>query len=371
VSKSPNILYIFTDQQTADAMSCADNADVHTPNMDRLAARGVRFTDAYCSFPLCIPSRMSMLTGLYPHETGVGAMTFDTGQPGYRGFLQRDCVTVAEALRPAGYRTAMVGKWHLSLTESPENHMAWLNRQAMFDRPFSDVATYPVHRGFEQHYGIIWGVVNFFDPFSLVHNQTPIKTVPEDYYITDALNEHAVKFVEQYSGGDEPFFLYVAHTAPHWPLHARPEDIEKYKETYTVGWDAIRKARYERQVKMGLIDPDDAVLTPSLGNEQAWADEPHQAWEARCMAVHAAMIDRVDQGIGQLIAKLKETGEFENTLIFVLSDNGASPERPGRPGFDRVRRRRTPASAACGPTPRTRRTATGRPSRTKAASARP
>ncbi len=152
--------------------------EVHTPNIDALAADGLRF-QAFYNTGRCCPTRASLMTGLYPHQAGVGRMTFDAGLPGYRGQLSRNAVTIAEVLRTAGYRTAMVGKWHLSLTQSGPGHLRFLNNQAILDR-FADPASYPVGRGFEEHYGIIWGVVNYFDPFSLVHNTEPIREVPDD-----------------------------------------------------------------------------------------------------------------------------------------------------------------------------------------------
>jgi arylsulfatase len=228
----------------------------------------------------------------------------------------------------------MVGKWHVSLTQMLDDHMKHLNNQVIRST-FSDPATYPVARGFEEHYGVIWGVVNYFDPFSLVHNTQAIHSVPDDYYITDAFSDHAVEYVEKYSRDGEPFFLYLAYTAPHWPLHAPRQDIERYRGTYQPGWEAIRQARYERQVAMGLIDPATARLNQRQPDRPAWPENPTQTWDAGAMAVHAAMIDRVDQGVGRIVARLEQLGLLDNTLILVLSDNGASPEIPVRPGFDR------------------------------------
>jgi arylsulfatase len=200
--------------------------------------------------------------------------------------------------------------------------------------PFSPLENYPCNRGFQEHWGVIWGVVNYFDPFSLVHNEEPIEEVPDDFYITDFITEKSVELIETYSHGPKPFFLYVAHTAPHWPLHALPEDIMKYKDTYNIGWDSIRKNRYERMLQMGLIDRETYPL-PENSSGLKWEDCTNKEYESACMAVHAAMIDRVDQGVGQIIQKLKETRQYNNTLIMVLSDNGASPERGHKPGFDR------------------------------------
>ncbi len=307
--------------------------EVETPNIDALANGGVRFTNFY-NTGRCCPTRAALLTGVYPHQAGLGRMTFRTDAPGYQGELGRNVVTIAEVLKAAGYQTGMVGKWHLSLTEERGEHMRHLNNQEIYET-FADPATYPVGRGFDEHYGVIWGVVNFFDPFSLVDGVEPIREVPDDFYLTDALSDRAVDMVGRFAEQEEPFFLYLAHCAPHWPLHALPEDIAKYEEVYHVPWRELREARYQRQLEMGLLDANTAPLSQQEGGTP-WVEHPHQDWEARRMACHAAMIDRVDQGVGRLVARLRETGELDNTLILVLSDNGASREEPGNPGFDRV-----------------------------------
>ncbi len=329
----PNILVVLVDDMGWSDLGCY-GGEIQTPNIDALASGGLRFS-AFYNTGRCCPTRASLLTGLYPHQAGVGRMTFDKNLPGYRGQLAPNTVTIAEILKGAGYRTAMAGKWHLSLTKELENHMKNLNNQVIRET-FSDPATYPIARGFEEHYGIIWGVINYFDPFSLVHNTEAIRSVPGDYYITDAFSDQAVKYIEKYARGDEPFFLYLAHCAPHWPLHALPEDIEKYRDTYKAGWQAIREARHRRQLAMGLFDSDTTPLSQRFNSNKAWAGNATRVWDARAMACHAAMIDRVDQGMGRIIKKLKELDEYENTLIFFLSDNGASREEPGGPGFDRV-----------------------------------
>jgi len=318
--------------------------EIHTPNLDLLAANGIRFTSFY-NAGRCCPTRASLLTGLYPHQTGIGQMTFDKGEeyPGYRGFLKENTVTIAEVLKEAGYSTGMVGKWHVSPTffkgdrknDKNEQHMTWLNRQGFYEDDFADVQTYPTARGFEKYYGNIWGVVNYFDPFSLVDQTQPVKEVPKDYYLTDAISDKAVDYIETFSKQDKPFFLYVAHCAPHWPLHAQPEDIKKYEKTYQVGWDAIREQRFKKQKELGLFKKETLDLSPPVKREISWKKEPNQQWEAQIMGTHAAMVDRVDQGLGSILAKLKETGELDNTLILFLSDNGASPERYGMPGNDR------------------------------------
>lgn len=339
----PNIVLILADDLGFSDIGCY-GGEIHTPNIDYLAANGIRFSQFY-NTSRCCPSRASLLTGLYSHQAGIGQMTDDTHQPGYRGYLTENTVTLAEVLKQAGYHTAMTGKWHVSNTitqADPAEQLRWLNHKVDYPA-FSPLEQYPVNRGFEKYFGTLWGVVDFFDPFSLVSGTTPVKTVPPGYYHTDALNDSAVAYIHAFSKEDKPFFLYVAENAPHWPLMALPEDIAKYKDTYTAGWDAIRKQRYKKLVQSGLINPSTAPLSPRQDNDLLWKDNPDKEWDARAMAVHAAMIDRMDQGIGRIIKALKETGRLSNTLIVFLSDNGASPELCANfgPGFDRPGETRT------------------------------
>ena len=266
----------------------------------------------------------SLLTGLYQHQAGIGRMTFDEHLPGYRGTLSRNAVTIAEVLKESGYATSMVGKWHVAETPLRKDQREWLAHHVFHDT-FSDLCHYPVNRGFDSHYGIIYGVVDYFDPFSLVEGEVPVKEVPEGYYITQALSDRAAKEVEEYAKDDKPFFMYLAYTAPHWPLQALPEDIKKYEDTYKVGWETIRNARYERQKQLGIFPGMDNFLSERQFNDK-WENNVHAEWDARAMAVHAAMIDRMDQGIGQVIDALEKTGQLDNTLILFLSDNGCSNE---------------------------------------------
>ena len=333
----PNIVLIMADDLGYSDLG-SYGGEINTPALDQLAENGLRFTQFY-NTARCCPTRAAMLTGLYPHQAGIGRMTMDAGQPGYRGYLKENTVTVAEVLKEAGYNTGMVGKWHVSPTRplAEEDQLEWLAHQQNHET-FSDTATYPTARGFDKYFGNIWGVVDYFDPFSLVNGKDPVKEVPKNYYHTTAIGDSAVAYVDVFSKEDKPFFLYVAHCAPHWPLQALPEDIEKYKDTYKVGWDAIREARYQRMLEMGLVDAETAPMSPRMFPEKNWEENPDLEWDARAMAVHAAMIERMDKTIGDLVQKLEETGELENTVIMFLSDNGASSERPSRygPGFDRA-----------------------------------
>ncbi|RXK62039.1 arylsulfatase [Lacibacter luteus] len=335
--KRPNIILIMADDLGYSDLGCY-GGEIQTPNLDYLAANGLRFRNFY-NTSRCCPTRASLLTGLYNHQAGIGEMTTPRKEEGYRGFITANAVTVAEVLYAAGYRTAMTGKWHVSNTiEQPtkEEQVKWLNHQTTHPY-FSPVEQYPTSRGFEKYYGNIFGVVDFFDPFSLVNATKPVEKVPAGYYHTDAINDTTVTYIKEFSKGEQPFFIYVSQTAPHWPLHALPEDIKKYEHTYKAGWDAIREARYKKMIRLGLIDSSVTKLSPRINNDLSWANNPNKDWDAHAMAVHAAMIDRMDQGIGRIIKTLRETGELDNTIILFLSDNGASPEDCARygPGFDR------------------------------------
>lgn len=335
--KRPNIIVIL-----ADDMGFSDvgsyGGEIHTPNIDYLAHNGIRYTQFY-NTSRCCPTRASLLTGLYNHMAGIGKMTDAEDEPGYLGHITENAVTLAEVLKTAGYQTAMSGKWHVSNTngqKNPKDQMDWLNHHKDFG-DFSPISQYPTSRGFSKYFGNIWGVVDYFDPFSLVSGTTPIKSVPKNYYHTDAINDTAVAYIKGYAKSKQPFFLYVAETAPHWPLMAKPEDIAKYKNTYKGGWDAIRKARYEKMIKLRLIDPATTKLSERWKDDLKWENNPNKDYDALAMAVHAAMIDCMDQGIGRIINALKQTGQLDNTLIVFLSDNGASAENCAAygPGFDR------------------------------------
>ena len=334
----PNIIIIL-----ADDLGFSDigsyGGEISTPNLDYLAKNGIRYTQFY-NTSRCCPTRASLLTGLYNHQAGIGKMTDAEDEPGYLGHLSKNSVTLAEVLKAAGYNTAMSGKWHVSNTngqKTKQDQMDWLNHHETFG-DFSPLDQYPTSRGFDHFFGTIWGVVDFFDPFSLVSGIKPIKNIPKDYYHTDAINDTAVAYIRGFAKCKKPFFLYVAQNAPHWPLMAKPADIAKYKNTYKVGWDAIRKARYNRMVKMGLIDSATTKLSERWKKDLAWENNPDKDWDAQAMAVHAAMVDCMDQGIGRILKALKQSGQLENTLIVFLSDNGASPENSAAygPGFDRA-----------------------------------
>jgi len=333
----PNIIVILADDMGFSDAGCY-GGEIQTPNIDYLAKNGVRYTQFY-NTSRCCPTRASLLTGLYNQQAGIGKMTDAEDEPGYLGHITENAVTLAEVLKSAGYQTAMSGKWHVSNTHrqaTPKQQLAWLNHQQDFDN-FSPIEQYPTSRGFDRFFGTIWGVVDYFDPFSLVSGTTPIKSVPKNYYHTDAINDTAVAYIKDFAKSDKPFFMYVAQNAPHWPLMAKPQDIAKYKDTYKAGWDAIRKARYEKMAHLGLIDTTVTKLSERWHDDLQWEDNPDKDWDAQAMAVHAAMIDCMDQGIGRIIDALKQTNQLDNTLIIFLADNGASAENCAAygPGFDR------------------------------------
>ena len=315
---SPNILVILADDVGFSDIGCY-GGEIQTPNLDALAAGGVRFTQFY-NTARCCPTRASLLTGLYPHQTGVGHMMEDRGLPGYRGDLNRRCATIAEALKPAGYRSYAVGKWHITPGNTPELEAKTHN--------------WPLQRGFDRYYGTIHGAGSYFDPSALVRDNTLLTVVsdpeyqPAQFYYTDAISDHAVKFIREHARDHaaEPFFLYTAFTAAHWPLHAKEADIAKYQGRYDAGYEPIRAARWAREKQLGLVDEKWGQTPPA----EKWDEVKDKAFESRCMEVYAAQLDCMDQGIGRIVAELKAQGRFENTLILFLQDNGACAEPTGR-----------------------------------------
>ncbi|MHC4171780.1 MAG: arylsulfatase [Planctomycetota bacterium] len=313
----PNIVLIMADDMGFSDIGCY-GGEVNTPNLDRLAAGGLRFTQFY-NAARCCPTRASLMTGLYPHQAGIGHMVGDKGYPAYQGYLNEQCVTIAEALKPGGYRTMMSGKWHVG-----EKRPHW-----------------PVDRGFGKYYGIISGGANYFDisktkapgvKRTMAINDKPFVPKPGRFYMTDAFSENAVKFIGEHGRSTEPFFLYLAYTAPHWPLHAWPADIAKYKGKYLKGWDRLREERHKRMIKMGLVS-EKWKMSPRDTTTWPWADEKNKELLDLKMAVYAAQIERMDYGIGKVLTKIREIGVQDNTLVMFLADNGGCAEG-GQVGFD-------------------------------------
>lgn len=316
----PNIVLILADDLGYSDLGCY-GSEISTPNLDRLAATGTQLTQFYTT-PRCCPTRAALLTGLYPQQAGIGDMMQARDAEGYRGELNKHCPTIAEQLRMAGYRTLMVGKWHVSHIYFDGKRQ--LNYES--DVPFWDNQdNWPLQRGFDEYFGAIHGVTSYYDPFSLVRGNTVIKAEGKDFYYTDAITEEAVAGIEKQARGSKPFFLYVAYTAPHWPLQAPEADIAKYRSTYLAGWDVIRSNRYQKQIQLGIVNKA-WPLSPRDQRVQGWETVQDKAWEANRMAAFAAMVDRMDRGVGRIMAKLKETGADQNTLVIFLSDNGACDE---------------------------------------------
>lgn len=312
-SKKPNILVILADDMGYSDLGCY-GGEIQTPNLDRLAANGLRFTQFY-NAARCCPTRASLLTGLYPHQAGVGSMVYNNNGGGYQGYLNRESVTLAEALKTAGYQTLMSGKWHVGHAKGQ----------------------WPTDRGFDHFYGINIHVDSYFkvlencevyldgeevipataDPVNDLHPE-------KEWYTTDVFTDHALKFLNE-ADQEKPFFMYLAYNAPHFPLEAPDEDIAKYQGKYLKGWDKMREEKILRMKELGIL-PADEVLSPS-GNS-TWdtiALEDQKELDFR-RAIYAAQIDRMDQNIGRVIQQLENSGQLDNTLILFLSDNGCSAE---------------------------------------------
>lgn len=301
-AKRPNVVLIMCDDMGYSDIGCY-GGEVRTPNLDKLAREGMRFSSFY-NCAKCTTTRAAILTGLHPRR-------------GKGGLLRTDMMTTGEIMQQAGYQTALSGKWHLGRGKT----------------------THPFHRGFDEFYGLLDGCCNFFDPARpdppykgsrvryFAHNEKRITEFPDDFYTTDAFTDHAIKTIKAYTKKDRPFFLHLCYTAPHYPLHAKPEDIARYKGKYKMGWEEMRKQRHRRQLEMGLLDKS-WKLSDTDARAYPWKSAD-QDFEDLRMAVYAAMIDRMDQNIGRLLATLDELKVADNTVVLFLSDNGGCAEEPG------------------------------------------
>jgi len=295
----PNIVFIISDDMGYSDLGCY-GGEIETPNLDGLAKKGLRFTSYYVH-NMCWPTRASIMTGLYPK-------TALPKKGSANGGIHPEAYTLPEALRVAGYGTYMAGKWHLSDPAKPNGSSA------------------PHKRGFDRFYGTIHGASDFFAPTGVQLNGKDMehewKDNP-DYYYTDAKTDYALQFLAEHEKKKDaqPFFLYLAYTAAHWPLHAKPEDIKHYEGRYQMGWDKLRQQRHARMKELGVVDPK-WKLSPRHPKVPAWKDEKHKAWQERRMEVYAAQITSMDRNIGRVIQRLKDTGEFENTIIVFQHDNG-------------------------------------------------
>ncbi|ASS67526.1 MULTISPECIES: arylsulfatase [unclassified Paenibacillus] len=309
----PNVVLILNDDMGYSDLGCF-GGEIDTPHLDRLAAGGIRLTQFY-NTARCCPSRASLLTGLHPHQSGVGLMLENLNEDAYAGSLNDRCVTIAEVLKESGYRTYMSGKWHLSASKS------------------APAPSWPAQRGFDEFYGTIAGACSYFQPTTLCRNNDNIEDeVAGDagYYYTDAISEQAVRFLDRHhaEAPEQPFFLYAAYTAPHWPLHAPEATIRKYEGRFDAGWDRLRSERLERMKALGIVR-EDLQLSPRDEEAPAWDEASEREWELRAMEVYAAQIDRMDQGIGTIVDALERSGRLDNTLLIFLADNGGCAEQLG------------------------------------------
>ena len=304
----PNIVLIMADDMGFSDIGCY-GGEIDTPNLNRMAKEGVRFRQFYNNAK-CTTTRASLVTGLYPRPK--------------RGLLKQNMVTIGEVLGGAGYHTSLSGKWHLGNSET----------------------THPFHSGFDRYYGLLDGCCNFFNPVQpdpkfkggrirkFGHDDESVTEFPDDYYTTDAFTDHAVESIHQFAQTEKPFFVHVCYTAPHYPLHAKPKDIAKYRGKYKMGWEALRRQRHERQLAMGLLDPR-WQLSDTDSKSYDW-EASNKDWEDLRMAVYAAMIDSMDRNIGRILAALDEQGVAKNTLLMFLSDNGGCAEEPGGRNTDAI-----------------------------------
>jgi arylsulfatase A-like enzyme len=317
-AKQPNIIVMMADDMGYSDIGCY-GGEVDTPNIDKLAGGGVRFTQFY-NTARCCPTRAALLTGLYQHQAGIGHMVDDRGFDSYSGDLNDKCMTMAEVMKTAGYHTYLSGKWHVT------KHIGhWSGNEE-----YTSKHNWPRQRGFDRFFGTITGCGSFYDPVTLVRENEPIQPDSDDFFYTDAISDTAVDYITEHKTDtpDDPFFMYVAYTSPHWPLHAVPEDIEKYKGTFDMGWDKLREERLKRMIDMGIIDPKWA-LSARDKNVPEWDKAENKEWELRRMETYAAMIDCMDRGIGRIVESLEQTGQLDNTLILFLADNGGCAEDLG------------------------------------------
>ncbi len=335
---APNVVVILVDDLGFSDFGCF-GGEIETPAIDALAANGLRFCN-YTTVPMCTPARAALLTGKNPHAVGCGWLTFnDPGYPGYRaGEIAADAPTMAELLRAQGYSTYAVGKWH----NTAEHNVS----------PAGDRASWPLQRGFDRFYGFIGGETHYFAPPQLFEDNAIVARdgYPADYFCSDDWTTKAIDWLSTHGAAapDKPFFLYLAHNAPHAPLHAKDSDLTRYRGRYDAGWDAVRAARHARQREAGLV-PERWPLAAHSDGVPAWdaTDPALRPLYAHYMALYAALVDNLDQNIARLGDFLRDRGLLENTLIVVTSDNGANgiggPEGAANNLAKRLARREDPA----------------------------
>lgn len=314
-TKKPNIIVIMVDDLGYSDLGCY-GGEISTPNIDALGYNGLRFTQMY-NGARCCPSRAALLTGLHPHQAGIGQLTADLGVPSYQGYLREGCVTISEVMKTAGYRTMISGKWHVASSWDARDRDNWV----LGDKKHP----MPKQRGFDRSFGILNAAESYWNPKSLILEDVLIDVETEDFHLTDAITDHAVDQIDESVAMGKPFFQYVAFSAPHWPLHAREDDIVKYEGKYMAGYDAIRTSRHEQQKGLGVVD-DKWDISPRDSDSPDWKDVRNKEYEDIRMATYAAMVEQVDRGVGRIVDTLKAKGEFDNTIIMFLSDNGGCAE---------------------------------------------
>lgn len=305
----PNIIVVLVDDMGFSDLGCY-GSEIPTPNLDALAKDGLKFTQFY-NVGRCCPSRASLLTGLYPHQAGVGYMMRNQGQPGYLGHLNDQCVTIAEVLKPAGYFTAMTGKWHVG----------------------QEQGVTPWGRGYDRNLSAPDG--GFFFPESKkaklflngkeIANNDP--QLPPNWYSTDLWTTFGLKFIEEAVAEKKPFYLHLCYNAPHFPLQVPAEEVAKFRGKYAEGWDKLRLSRHAKQIQLGLVEKE-WPLAPRMDDIAAWdslSKEDKDRFDS-IMAVYAAVLAHMDRAVGDLVAGLKKQGVYENTLIMFMSDNGGNAE---------------------------------------------
>ncbi|MBS0322101.1 MAG: sulfatase-like hydrolase/transferase, partial [Proteobacteria bacterium] len=312
---APDIVVFLLDDLGFSDFGCF-GAEIRTAAIDRMAQRGVRFAN-YTTVPMCTPARAAFLTGKNPHAVGCGWLTFnDPGFPGYRaGEMTRDTPTLAEILKDNGYSTYMVGKWHNTADHATTSS--------------SDRSSWPLARGFDRFYGFLGGETHYFAPSQLIEDNTLLDqdVYRDGYYCTDDWTDKAIKMVKEHAttSPGKPYFLYVAHNAPHAPLHAKTIDLARYRGVYDAGWDVVRATRVQRQVDAGIFEraPELAPHSPGVPR---WddVDPARRDLMARYMELYAAIVDNIDQNVGRLLDTLEALGRLDNTLVLITSDNGAN-----------------------------------------------
>jgi arylsulfatase A-like enzyme len=302
----PNIVLILADDLGYSDVGCY-GGEINTPNIDRLGRAGVRFNQFF-NTARCSPSRASLLTGLHPHQTGIGILTNNDGAGGYPGSLNDRCATLAELLSADGYATGLSGKWHLSSS-------VW-----------KPTDSWPTRRGFEHFFGTLSGCGSYYQPTTLFRGERDAseELAGPGFFYTDAIADDAAAFIAE-QAASRPFFCFAAFTAPHWPLHASEQDLAEYDGVYERGWDVLRLERLERQRREGIVAAD-FELSERDPVVPDWSEEENQEWQARRMRVYAAQVQRLDRGIGRVLESLQRGGVRDNTVLVFLSDNGASAE---------------------------------------------